>query len=219
MKTLVCVDRDGTINVDDNYYLGISPDWKRQVEFLPRVIRGMRLLNTLPDTHIFIVTNQAGVAIDELRFAALTEERMHEVNRYIIAQLEERGAHVRGYFACPFVDNKYVEKATKRGWRIHQSYVKDGHPDLKPNIGMLEKAAQSIGVTLDQVNLYVIGDRASDVQLGLNGRGTGILVPGPKTIEEGDPERVRALRASNPKKIYIASNFYDAATYIQRNKS
>jgi len=215
MIKLVCLDRDGTINEDDNYYLGSSPSWKEQVKILEGVVEGIRKLNSLPQTELFIITNQSGVALAEQKFAELTEERMHEVNRYILELLAQQGARVKGYFACPFVDSKYVDKVKTRGWNVHSQYVQDGHLDLKPNIGMLEKCAETLGCSLNGMELYVIGDRSSDVELGLNGDGKGILVSSQKTIELGDVEKVRKLQERNPQKVFVATNFLDATNYVK----
>ena len=76
MHNLVCLDRDGTVNKDDNYYLGSSPDWKRQVRILDGVFEGIKRLNAVPDLSVFVVTNQSGVALRGHEFDELTEERM-----------------------------------------------------------------------------------------------------------------------------------------------
>ena len=120
MKAIVvCSDRDGTINKDENYYLGKSPDWKDQVEFLPGVVEGIKRINTIPNSKFFIITNQSGVAVsydpNDPDFPNLDEERMHEVNRYIIEQLTLAGAHIDDYFACPYIDTKYEAKAEEKG--------------------------------------------------------------------------------------------------------
>jgi HAD superfamily hydrolase (TIGR01662 family) len=213
---LVGLDRDGTINVDDNYLLGISDNWRSQVELLPGVVEGIRLLNTLSGLEVFIISNQAGVALKGPKYDLLDEKRMHEVNDYIIGLLDEKGAKIRGCFLCPFIDLKYVEKSRQRGREVHEDYVFDNHPDLKPNIGMLRKAAECLGLTLEECSVDFIGDRSSDVQMGLNANGRGILVPSVKTIELGDVAKVEALRKSYPDRIYIASDFLDAARYIER---
>ena len=62
MTTLVCLDRDGTINKDENYFLGSKPDWKSQIEFLPGVVKGIKLWNKISDLEIFIITNQASIS-------------------------------------------------------------------------------------------------------------------------------------------------------------
>lgn len=209
---LVCLDRDGTINEDDNYYLGSSENWRSQVRLLEGVVEGIRRLNSIPETEIFIVTNQAGVALKN--FPELTEKRMNEVNSYIMELLSLEGAEVRNCFACPFVDRKYAEKVRARKWEIIPQYFSDGHRDLKPDIGLLEKCAKDLEIELCRTNLYVIGDRISDVQLGLNGGGKGILVCSPKTIELGDVEKVKAIQVEKPERVFIAKDFYEATNYV-----
>ena len=55
---LIFVDRDGTINLDENFYLGSRPHWKTQLLFLSGVVEGIKTLNQIPNTKIIIVTNQ-----------------------------------------------------------------------------------------------------------------------------------------------------------------
>jgi len=40
MTNLICLDRDGTIIKDENFYLGSTSNWKDLVEFLPGVVEG-----------------------------------------------------------------------------------------------------------------------------------------------------------------------------------
>ncbi len=217
MTILVCLDRDGTINKDENYFLGSSPNWKEKIEMLLGVIEGIKLLNEMPDLKIFIITNQSGVALKGERFDLLDEKRMYEVNEYIIEFLRKKGANIEKYFACPYVDNKYVEKSRKRGRQVNIDYVKDKHSDLKPNIGMIRKAAKSIGEKLEECKVYGIGDRFSDVQMILNANGTGILITSHKTRELGDEDKVKELQKIHGKRVYIAKDFLDAAKYIERD--
>ncbi len=183
-----------------------------------RGCRRYKKLNAQPQTEVFIITNQSGVAIADARFAKLDEKRMHEVNQYIIELLARQGAKIRGYFACPFVDMKYAEKVKLKGWRVHQKYIQDRHPDLKPNIGMLKKCAETLGFSLNKLDLYVIGDRSSDIKLGLNGGGTGILVTSPKTIELGDLDEVKKLQEKNHNRVFIAESFLEAVNFVIRDK-
>ena len=211
MTVLVCADRDDTINKDNNYFLGSDPNWKDQVEILPTVVEGIRAINSIPDSHFFIITNQSGVALQGGDFDNLTLERMHEVNRYIIEQLEEQGLKIDGYRACPYIDTAYAEKSKKRGRIVNPEFIHDGHPNRKPNPGMLENILASLKLTATDCDLFLIGDRASDVQTALNMGGTGILVPGTKTRELKDLEKIADLKG----KVLIAENFLQAANYIK----
>ena len=215
-KILVCSDRDGTINVDNDYYLGKSPNWKSQIEFLPGVIRGIKLLNKIPNLEFFIITNQSGVAISydkkDSEFANLTEERMHEVNHEIITQLAGNGASVRSYFACPFVDSAYAKSALVKGRTINSKYLHDNHPNIKPAIGMIEKAAKSIISKLSDCDIWMIGNRFSDVQTGINANGRSILIE--RNSRPEDITQAFAAAEIFPDRIFLAFNFYRAAKKI-----
>lgn len=212
MTILICCDRDGTINKDENYYLGKDPNWRDQVEFIPGVIKGLSILRSHPDVFIHFVTNQAGVAIANPEFKEFDEDRMHEVNEHIIDLLAiEHDIGVDGYVACPFVDNAYVEKYWGR-FEINPDYIVEGHPDLKPRTGMIDQILERIKAF--NIAVYMIGDRKSDVLMGLNARGTSVLVPSFKTRELGDVARVEELMQEYPSRIYIASDFLNASRWI-----
>ncbi|MBT3408037.1 HAD-IIIA family hydrolase [Candidatus Woesearchaeota archaeon] len=213
MYTLVFSDRDGTINLDKNFYLGSSSNWREQVSFLDGVVDGIKLINQIPNSRFFILTNQSGVALEGGNFDNLTFERMHEVNRYILDKLRDEEALVDHYYACPFVDSNYVKKALEKGRRVDQKYIRENCLDLKPNIGMIEKALTDLNVKKEDCKIYMIGDRFSDVQMGLNIGGTGILVESYKTRELGDRQKVEQLKGD----IFIAKDFLDAAKYIYNN--
>ena len=211
MKSVVVFsDRDGTINLDENFYLGTDPNWKEQVRFLEGVVDGIRVINAIPNSHFFILTNQSGVALSGERFDNLSEERMHEVNHYIISLLTAEGLKVDGYFACPYVDREYADKAAKKGRVVDPKYIVNGHPDMKPNIGMIEKALASKNLNPEDCEIFMIGDRVSDVEMGLAAKGTGILVESLKTRQLGDVEKTRQLAGA----VYIADDFLKACRIV-----
>jgi len=110
-KILVCVDRDGTLIYDNKYHLGRTDDWKSKIKILPTVIEGLRLLKTLPDVTIYIITNQPGVAIRE--FPLLTLDRAHEVNRYILTEIAKDGWTDRWLFLMSTCKLAICEKKDK----------------------------------------------------------------------------------------------------------
>ena len=212
---LVFLDRDGTVTRDENYYLGSQQNWKDLVEFLPGVVRGISCLNKYSIRPI-IITNQAGVALTGPAFNLLTEERMNLVNEYIKYRLAQEGAFIEGIFACPFVDKDYVTRAMEKGRKVNPRYIQDGCIDLKPNTGLMKKAADSVGRVLGDSMIFMVGDRATDVQTGLNAGGEGILIASPKTIELSDLKKTERLIRENPGRVYVAPNFNTAAEYILR---
>lgn len=80
---------------------------------------------------------------------------------------------------------------------------------------MIQKAAKSIGKSLSECTVFVVGDRKSDVEMGLNAEGYGILIASNKTEEGSDKEFVTELSVKN-KRVYCAKSFIDAARFIQK---
>lgn len=206
-KTIICIDRDGTLIHDtrEHLFLGRDNSWLEKVAILPYAVEGLRLFNSLPNTGIYMITNQGGVAISD--FQLLTEERAHEVCRYVVESLKDNGAFFHGYFLCPHATPEYVSR--NPGVNFHAHLVHDCQC-LKPALGMVFNALKAEGVTPANADIYVIGDRASDVQTALNIGGTGILVP--FVNEPGERDKVKKLEKQG--QIHIAENMLDAAEYI-----
>ncbi len=212
---LICVDRDGTINLDENHYLGSKEDWEKHIKFLPGVIPGLKILNRIPNSKIVIITNQSGVALGGEEFEKLTEKRLKEVNYEIIKRLKAKGANIDASFSCPYVDESYVKKAESKGRVVIKKYVKDNHPDKKPNIGMIIKAAKRYGKELKEIkHKFMIGDRYTDIETGLKAGCTSILITSYKTKELGDEEKTKKLK-EYLKSVFIAKDFSQAAKLIR----
>jgi histidinol-phosphate phosphatase family protein len=206
-KTLICVDRDGTLIHDEkaHLFLGKDNDWRSKVKILPGVIEGLRRLAGIPNASIYMITNQPGVAISD--YPLLTIQKAHEVCKYVVQKIMEMGAVIHGYFLCPHATPEYVSK--KPGVNFDHQLVHDCKC-LKPSLGMVFDALAAEGVTTDNSNVYVIGDRASDVQTALNINGFGILIPFEN--EPGEEEKVKKLR--DQRHICIANNMNEAADFI-----
>lgn len=80
-KTIVCIDRDGTLTHDekDHLFLGRDDDWKQKVHILPYVMDGLAVLGTIPNSAMYMITNQPGVAISD--YPLLTLERVRSMPR------------------------------------------------------------------------------------------------------------------------------------------
>ncbi|MFP3982995.1 MAG: HAD hydrolase-like protein [Desulfurivibrionaceae bacterium] len=123
--------------------------------------------------------------------------------------LQDEGAHLDGYFLCPHATPEYVSQKPDTGFYPH--LVHDCQC-LKPRLGMVFNALKAQGVTPDNADIYVIGDRASDVQSALNLGGTGILIP--FVNEPGELDKVRSLAGQGRGQVYIAGTMFVAAEYI-----
>lgn len=202
---LICVDRDGTLIFDEKYHLGRTDDWKSKVKVLPTVIDGLKYLDSLENASVYMITNQPGVAIKD--FPLLTLDRANEVCRYVINELEKLGGRIKGYYFCPHAHPDYVKKRSK--YQFDEEMICDCDC-IKPNPGMVFKALKAEGLTLENTDVYVIGDRLSDVKTALNVKGKGILVP-----FENEPGQVEKVRELNQAHIHIAKNFLDAVYFIK----
>lgn len=219
MTVMIGIDRDGTL-IDDSEeagraFPGCTEEWKEKISWLPSVAEGIHTLNSLPDTHCFIITNQGGVALTNERFKQLTEERAEEVTQFCIDCLEKQGAHIDKAFSCYAIDALSAEKYRAKGWTIDERYSDDADPDLKPNPGMLLKACAFLHKKQEECTIYMIGDRVTDVQTGINAGGQGILIPSPKTHERGDLIKTQEYAQRYPGRVHIVPSFKEAGELIR----
>lgn len=206
---LVGIDRDGTIIRDSGTWPGSG--WPDEVfELRPFVIEGLKLLRSLQNARIVVVTNQGGVALGRVK-----GEHLPEMHEYLNVLLKKHGLHVDGCWHCEHIPEDY---ARKYGLPLPHPLVFECK-DRKPGIGMLEKAARSLfGKELSDCVVYVIGDRDSDVLTGINAGGKGVFVPGDYKREE-NLERASALQARYPGRVFIASDFLEAARWVVNDLS
>ena len=207
-KTTICINRDGTLIYDNKYHLGKTNNWRSKVKILPSVVSGIRQLRKIPSVKLYMITNQPGVATKT--FPLLTLQRAHEVCRYVLKKLENKRAKLDGYFLCPHASPSYTRKRKDRKF---DDRLVCNCSCIKPRLGMVFNALKVEGVKRKDVDIYVIGDRASDVKTATNVKGTGILVPFKN--EHGEKEKAEKITG----KMYIAKNFTDAVGYIKKRSS
>lgn len=147
----IFIDRDGTINEDIGY--ASHPDELNIYSFAAEAIR---LINDA-GLKVIIVTNQSGIArglYDEAMLATIHEK--------LIGELEQEGARIDAIYYCPHHP------------RIGDQTYKQDCSCRKPQIGMLECAAREHDINL--ADSFVIGDKASDINLATNAGARGVLV-------------------------------------------
>ena len=181
-KILVGVDRDNTINHDEKAYFGCEDNWKDEFKFVPDSVEGLRKLSENSDIAIAVISNQVGIAK-----GVLTEERVQEMHQYMDDLLKEQGVYVNSWHYAPFTLPSGVKRWESKGvTTVNRDYiVEESDPRsrlIKPGYGMLEQAAERLGIELKDISLYVLGDRSSDVITGINAGGSGILVNNPAII-------------------------------------
>lgn len=140
MKKVLFIDRDGTLVIEPpvDYQL----DSLEKLEFYPKVMRNLGFVRSRLDFEFVMVTNQDGLGT-----ASFPEETFWPAHNLMMKTLEGEG--------IAFDDIC-----------IDRSMPEDNAPTHKPRTGMLTKYLDN--PEYDLANSFVIGDRATDVELAKN---------------------------------------------------
>lgn len=166
------LDRDGTITVGVPTISRV--DSVEKVALLPHVLEGLEVLAAL-NYLVFFVTNQAGMAeglIDEATF--------NEINGEVLRLIEPSGIKITDTYLCPH------DEKSKCDCR-------------KPKPKLLLDASAKYDIDLSQS--WMIGDRLTDIQTGINAGTKTILV------RSGEID-------SAPLATYEADDLLEVAKYI-----
>ena len=120
-----------------------------QVELLAGAAEGLRHLRDL-GLELIVVTNQSGVGR-----GYFTEDTLAAIHARLVECLAAEGVELGGIYVCPHVPA-------------------DGCRCRKPGPGLLEQAARERG--FEPRAAFVIGDKASDIELGRRAGSTTLLV-------------------------------------------
>lgn len=151
LQSAIFIDRDGTINEDTGYVS--SPD---DLIIYPWAAEAVRLVNE-SGMKAIVITNQSGVAR-----SLYTERTLGAIHDRMTRELSRGGARIDGIYYCPhhpeIGDEIYRKRCECR----------------KPRPGMLIDAARDHHI--DLASSYVIGDKASDMNLAAEVGARGALV-------------------------------------------
>lgn len=155
MKRAVFLDRDGVLNIEAGYIHKVE-----DLHLIPGVAEAVRKLN---DRQIFccLVSNQSGPARNYYPISHV--EALHERLSLLLAN--EAGAKLDAVYYCPYLSE--AEGGTNPQFARYTTW-------RKPNTGMLVAAAWK--QDLDLRNSFMVGDKATDVDMAHNAGCTGILV-------------------------------------------
>ena len=148
-KPCVFFDRDGIVNEPPSRdeYYVLRPE---QFTIIPEFLQSLRVAND-HGYEAVIVSNQLCVSK-----GMITMEEIDRIHEGLWKDVKHAGARLLGIYVCP-----------------HGG----GHPDQKPNPGMLLRAASDHGLDLSAA--WMIGDKDRDLQAGrAAGCAVNVLVSG-----------------------------------------
>ncbi len=140
MQKLLFIDRDGTII--DEPKTDFQIDSLEKLEFLPKAISNLRKIVQETDYQLVMITNQDGLGTD-----SFPENTFWPAHNKMLKTLENEDI----IFSDIFID---------------RSFPHENLPTRKPGTALLSKFFDSKKYDLN--NSFVIGDRATDVQLAVN---------------------------------------------------
>lgn len=133
----------------------------QDLEFLPGVVAGLQRL-VGADCRLVVITNQSGVARGY--FDMMEVDLVHlQLTRMLV----DVGVRLEGIYVCPHGPE-------------------DGCPCRKPRTGLVDRAVRELD--FDPSESFVIGDKASDIELGQAVGATTFLVRtgyGEQTLADG----------------------------------
>ncbi len=165
MKKVLFIDRDGTLVIEPP--VDYQLDSLEKLEFYPGVFQGLsKIVNEL-DYELVMVTNQDGLGTD-----SYPEETFWPAHNKMLQAFKNEGIE----FSDILIDKSFPE---------------DNAPTRKPRTGLLNKYIYG---DYDLANSYVIGDRATDIELATNLKSKSIFI--------GDNNDVATLTSTNWNEIY-----------------
>ncbi|HUI08596.1 MAG TPA: D-glycero-beta-D-manno-heptose 1,7-bisphosphate 7-phosphatase [Verrucomicrobiae bacterium] len=159
-----------------------STDYIGQVEYVVLIPHATQALKRLQDAgyKLFIITNQSGVGR-----GYFTREAVESIHAHLDEEFGRSGVRFDRYYVCPH-------------------HPEDNCECRKPKPKFLLDAAREYG--LDLSHCFMIGDRASDIQAGLNAGVQTVLVL------TGDGRETLAKQEARPD--HVANDIAEAAAWI-----
>ncbi|MCK5824017.1 MAG: bifunctional histidinol-phosphatase/imidazoleglycerol-phosphate dehydratase HisB [Ichthyobacteriaceae bacterium] len=172
MKKALFIDRDGTIVVEPpvDYQL----DSLEKLEFYPKVFQYLARIAAELNYELVMVTNQDGLGTD-----SFPEDTFWPAHNKMLQAFEGEGIKFDDIL-------------------IDRSFPEDMAPTRKPRTGLLEEKYMT--GNYDLANSYVLGDRATDIELAKNLGAKGIFIAD-EHAEPADAE-TQALQTNDWKVIY-----------------
>lgn len=193
MKKVLFIDRDGTLIIE-------PPDQQidslEKLEFLPGAITWLRKIAERAKYELVLVSNQDGLGTP-----SFPEETFWSAHNKMIRTLENEGVK----FSSEFID---------------KSFSHENKPTRKPGTAML---TSFFTPEYDLKNSYVIGDRATDMELAVNMGCKGLLISSglttdlPNCTALSSWEDIYKQLVEAPRKAEVIRNTNETQISIQLN--
>jgi imidazoleglycerol-phosphate dehydratase/histidinol-phosphatase len=199
MQKLLFIDRDGTII--DEPKTDFQIDSLEKLEFLPKALSNLRKIAEETDYQFIMVTNQDGLGTE-----SFPEDTFWPAHNKMLKTMENENIH----FSAIHID---------------RSFPHENLPTRKPGTALLSEyfdAEKSGNSRYDLANSYVLGDRATDVQLAVNLGAKAIFITDGLTnnlIEGFTPEQKETTKlvTNNWDEIYEFLKLPQRIAFIERN--
>ncbi|MDG2227473.1 MAG: bifunctional histidinol-phosphatase/imidazoleglycerol-phosphate dehydratase HisB [Flavobacteriales bacterium] len=165
MKKVLFIDRDGTLVIEPP--IDYQLDSLDKLEFYPGVFQGLSKIVAELDYELVMVTNQDGLGT-----SSFPEHTFWPAHNKMLQAFKNEGIE----FSEILIDRSFPE---------------ENAPTRKPNTGLLNKY---IFGDYDLENSYVIGDRATDIELAKNLKSKSVFI--------GDNNELATLSTTNWSEIY-----------------
>jgi len=165
MKKVLFIDRDGTLVIEPP--LDYQLDSLEKLEYYPGVFQGLSKIVDELDYELVMVTNQDGLGT-----SSFPEDTFWPAHNKMLQAFKNEGIE----FSEILIDRSFAE---------------ENAPTRKPNTGLLNKY---IFGDYDLENSYVVGDRATDIELAKNLKSKSVFI--------GDSNEMATLSTTNWNEIY-----------------
>ncbi|MFH0702665.1 MAG: HAD family hydrolase [bacterium] len=151
-RPTVFLDRDGTLIEEVGYIKDI-----KDIKFIGKAVESIKKLNE-HNILVILISNQSGIARGYFK-----ETDVENINNRIKELLTEKDAYLDGIYYCPHHPDGIVKEFSK------------DCDCRKPKAGLIYQALNDFQ-EIDLKKAYVIGDKATDIELARNVGCKGILL-------------------------------------------
>ena len=191
MKKVLFIDRDGTLVIEPP--VDYQLDSLEKLEFYPGVFQGLSKIANELDFELVMVTNQDGLGTD-----SFPEDTFWPAHNKMLQAFENEGV----------IFNEIL---------IDKSFPEENAPTRKPRTGLLNKYVYG---DYDLENSFVIGDRATDIELAQNLKSKSIFIGennNQATLSSTNWNEIYQYLKSKPRKAQISRKTKETDINIELN--